>query len=189
MRNDEQPTRPSVPPASADELPLLTEEAELDAELGALDRALDDRWIFDTHVVSCLKAKLPFIDELRELWRVWDQPATEDEIEREVRRLMTTMPSRAVNIDQRMLADTLCVDLAESRPTSWALRRGCRAHRGNSEFLSLAKLQKKIRRAERRAEGYRVLLELDLVAELKSAEDRVQSASTKRQEGAPAKAT
>jgi len=193
MRN-EQPNRPSkagipVPPASADELPLLTEDAQLDADLGALERALLDRSICDTHLVSCLKAALPFIDEWRADWRAWDKPATEDEIAREVRRLTTTMPSRAGNIDQRMLADTLHMDIAELRPTAWALNRGGRAHRGKSEFLSFAKLEKEIRRARRRAKRYRRLLKLDLVEELKSAEDRVQSASTKRQEGAPAKAT
>jgi hypothetical protein len=173
---------------SADALDL-TEHAQLDAELGALERALAGRSIFDTHLVSYLKAALPFIDEWRARWRVWDEPATTDEIETEMLRLTTTMPSRAGNIDQGMLARTLCEDTAESRPTAWVLVRACRAHRGKSEFLSFAKLEKEIRRAERRAKRYRRLLERDLVEELKSAEDRVQSASTKRQEGAPAKAT
>jgi hypothetical protein len=180
MMRNKQPNRPSkagipVPAASADDLPLLTEEAQLDADLGALERAIAGRWICDTHLVSCLKAALPFIDEWREDWRAWDRPANTDEIAREVLRLTTTMPSRAGNIDQRMLTGTLRADIAELRPTSWALRRGCRAHRGKSEFLSFAKLEKEIRRAERRAEDYRGLLELDLVEELKSAEDRVQS--------------
>ena len=183
MRN-KLPNRPTkdglpVPPVSADALDL-TEHAQLDANLGALKRGLDGERAFGEFcrpstekTVSCLKAALPFIDKWRADWRALDRPATTDEIATEMLRLATTMPN-ARNIDQGMLADTLCEDIAELRPTAWALERGCRAHRGKAEFLSFAKLEKEIRDAEWRAKGYRRLLERDLVKELKWAEDSVQ---------------
>jgi hypothetical protein len=76
MRN-KQPSDPSktgllVPAASADALPVLTKNAQLDADLRALERGLEGVWAFDTHIrpsaretASCLKAVLPFIDKWR----------------------------------------------------------------------------------------------------------------------------
>jgi hypothetical protein len=167
----------------------LTDHAQLDADLGALERGLEGRRIHGTwfhpsaeDTVSCLKAALPFIDKWRADWRALDRPATTDEIATEMLRLATTMPS-AGNIDQRMLADTLCADIAELRPTAWVLQRGCRAHRGKSEFLSFAKLEKEIQNAEWRAKNYRRLLERDLQETLKSAEESAEYARRRAEEG------
>jgi hypothetical protein len=188
MRN-KQPSDPSktglpVPAASADAVPVLTKHAQLDADLGALDRGLYE-WAFGSEeLLSCLKAALPFIEKWRADWRALDRPATTDEIATQMLRLATTMPN-AGNIDQGMLADTLCEDIAELRPTAWAVERGCRAHRGKSEFLSFAKLEEEIRHAERRARRYRRLLERDLVEDLKLAEDSaamLKSAEHERQQ-------
>jgi hypothetical protein len=177
--HDRSKTGLPVPAVSAGAVPVLTEHAQLDANLGALKRGLDGERAFGTfcrpsteETVSCLKAALPFIDKWRADWRALDRPATTDEIATEMLRLATTMPN-ARNIDQGMLADTLCGDTAELRPTAWALERGCRAHRAKSEFLSLAKLEKEIRDAEWRAKLYRRLLKRDLVEELKSAENNL----------------
>jgi hypothetical protein len=169
-----------VTPAATGALPVLTEHGQLDADLSSLERSLEGHRVHGTHfypsaaeTASHLKAVLPFIDKWRAVWRALDRPATTDEIATEMLRLATTMPN-AGNIDQGMLADTLCEDIAESRPTAWALARGCRAHRGKSEFLSFAKLEEEIRRAERRAAHYRHLLKRDMAEELKSAEDSVR---------------
>jgi hypothetical protein len=185
MRN-KQPSKPSktglpVPAASAGAVPVLTQHAQLDADLGALKRVTEGEWIFGEHyrpsaeeTVSHLKAALPFIDKWRAEWRALARPATTDEIATEMLRLATTMPN-AGNIDPGMLADTLCEDIAELRPTAWALERGCRAHRGKSVFLSFAKLEKEIRDAELRARSYgRLLEQRDFVEDLKSAEDSVR---------------
>jgi hypothetical protein len=192
------PSSPLPVPVSPGTLPTLTEHAQLDADLGALERALEGYRKFGEFFrpsteerVNALMAALPHIDKWRANWRALDRPATTDEIATEMLRLATTMPS-AGNIDQGMLADTLCDDIAELRPTAWELERGCRAHRGKSEFLSFAKLQEEIRRAQLRAKGYRRLLEYDLAKELERDEellrdDRRQSAERKRQQKLPEK--
>src|SRR6516225_187450 len=123
MRNkqlsDASKTGLPVPAASAEAVPVLTKHAQLDANLGALKRGLDGERAFGEFcrpstekTVSCLKAALPFIDKWRADWRALDRPATTDEIATQMLRLATTMPN-ARNIDQGMLADTLCEDIAE----------------------------------------------------------------------------
>src|SRR5262245_46868931 len=73
MRN-KQPSGPSknglpVPAASAGPAPVLTDHAQLDADLGALERGVDGCRMYGTFIpasaagtVSCLKAALPFIE-------------------------------------------------------------------------------------------------------------------------------
>jgi hypothetical protein len=165
IRGAPNPLPVPIQPSGPVGLPQLTEQAQLEDDLKAYARAVshDD--------VAALKATSPaVIDRLRARWRAVDQPATADQIATEVLRLTTTMPS-AGNIDQNMLADTLCEDVADLRPTAFALACGCQAHRRNSEFLSFAKLAQEIRDAEYRAcRHYREVLQHDLPALIRSAE-------------------
>jgi hypothetical protein len=151
------PSNPLPVPVSPGTLPVLTEHAQLETDVEVFARAA--RYVD----VATLKAALATINQLRARWRAWDQPATIDQIATEVLRLTTVKPS-AGNIDQGMLADMLCEDLAEMRPTTFALVRGCHAHRLDlkSEFLSLPRLANEIRRAEERARQYRARLAEDL---------------------------
>jgi hypothetical protein len=106
---------------------------------------------------------LPVIEDWRAQWAAGDRPASYDLIAAEALKLASTLP-QAGNINQQILTDMLCEDIAEMRPTAWALVRASRAHRTTSEFLSFAKLADEIRRAEMRAARYRDLLQQDFVA-------------------------
>jgi hypothetical protein len=173
------PNRLPVPvtPAAASALPVLTEHGQLEADLKAFARAIDD------DDIATMKATLTTIEQLRSRWRAVDQPANYDQIATEVLRLTTVKPS-AGNIDQGMLADTLCEDLAEMRPTSFALVRGCRAHRLDlkSEFLSLPRLANEIRRAEGRGCRYREALAENLPDLIRSAEEEQRRRAQKHKE-------
>jgi hypothetical protein len=159
------PPNPLPVPVSLGTLPVLTEHAQLETDVEEFARAVD------RGDIDAMKAALRTINQLRARWRALDQPATTDQIATEVLRLTTVKPS-AGNIDQGMLADTLCDDLAEMRPTTFALMRGCRAHRLDSEFLSLPALADAIRRAGWRARRYRELLAEDLPRLIRFAEEQ-----------------
>ena len=171
------PSNPLPVPVAPGTLPVLTEHAQLETDLEGFVRAVKNG------DVARMTAALAMINQLRARWRALDRPATTDQIATEVLRLTTVKPS-AGNIDQGMLADTLCEDLAEMRPTTFALVRGCHAHRldPKSEFLSLPRLANEIRWAEGRGRRYREALAEDLPRLIRSAEEEKRMRAQKDKE-------
>src|SRR5262249_7886218 len=77
--------------------------------------------------------------------------------------------SMAGNVDPDLITNTLCEDITELRPTSFALMRACRAVRGTCKFLDQVELETQIRQLSRKAARYREALAQDPEQYLKDA--------------------
>jgi hypothetical protein len=120
--------------------------------------------------IDNLKQALPIWPQLRRQWAENDRPASADQIAGEIVKLTAGM-SMAGNVDFDLITNSLCEDIAELRPTSFALMRACRAVRGTCKFLDQVELEKQIRQLSCKSARYREALAQDPEQYLKDAEE------------------
>ena len=118
--------------------------------------------------IDRVKQALPIWPQLRRQWADYDRAAGADQIAGEILKLTAGM-SISGNADPDLITNTLCEDIAELRPTSFALTRACRAVRGICKFLDQVELEKQIRQLSRKADRYRAALAQDPGQYLKDA--------------------
>lgn len=168
----------SMPVPLSGGLPALTEPAQLDLTLSGLaDALLGARggrgWRmpeYSAKDIDNVKQALTIWPQLRRQWADYDRPASADLIAGEIVKLTAGM-SVAGNVDPDLITNALCEDIAELRPTSFALMRTCRAVRGTCKFLDQVELEKQIRQLSRQSDRYREALAQDPGQYLKDADE------------------
>jgi hypothetical protein len=176
MKNPIKSTAPLPVPLAEPRggLPALKAVAQLDADLAALEKAVEEcaganPWPSEADL-AILHGALPRIAELRAAFRAVDRPATYSEITAEILKLTTTLATSG-NIQTAALAKQLCEDVSELRPTAFVLERACRLVRGGHEFLSLHALEQEIANTTKTAARYRAALDADLAEMIEGAEE------------------
>lgn len=167
-RAKDKSSRPLTVSANRPAPPVLSATTQLVDELKVLAEA---QAAYSERSLSTLRSMVPKIEELRARWSAVDQPATYAQITQEMLRLAATMP-HASNIDEKVLVQTLCEDMVELRPSTFALERASRAHRRKAKYLSFNELAKEIEDAETEAKyRWRNLLKRDLNKEITKREE------------------
>jgi hypothetical protein len=172
------PSNHPVPVPRNGALPALAVPAQLDLTLSDLADALlgvrgGRGWRFPEYSakdIDTVKQALAMWPRLRLQWADFDRPASPDQIAGEIVKLTAGM-SIAGNVDPDLITNTLCEDIAELRPTSFALMRACRAVRGICKFLDQVELEKQIRQLNRQSDRYREAMAQDPEQYLKEAEE------------------
>jgi hypothetical protein len=154
-------------PVTPRDLPELEEEAAtLDVDLNAFERVVNrNRGINYYNYSSMSDADVALvrrvggeIDAVRVRWRSLGQPATDDEISAEL-GILVQLVAIAGNLNPTLLAHALSANIAELKPSLFALLRGCRAVQSKYQFLNISSVVEEIQKAQRNADRYDYALE------------------------------
>src|SRR5437016_5535527 len=113
------------------------EFAELDRDVEQFAKVCDS---FETEPIpSCdlaeCKEMLVRLPALRARWAAVDRPVTTDDIADEIVRLTAAFSPNTTRADMDAFAVVLAEDVADLRPTIYALRRACKQYRAKYRFL------------------------------------------------------